>query len=506
MACSAPIDTPEFWSIVCVTSTGNVWQAGARNHLIYGGFGVISSIAFIIVVVIVAALAAGAGYMVSRGRANGAEERARQEHQQAERARSERDAAVAQAQALQQQLQEAAAVQGGLQAQLDGERQRFAEQLGLLRGAQEEMQHTVRQMAGEVLQQSGSQLIARFTEMTDHRAKATAGEMDQRKSAIEAMVTPLHHALDKLSTKVQTFHESGVGAFAAVAEQVKMVNHTNERIRKETEQLVNALRKPGVRGKWGELQLRTIVEAAGMVEHVTFEQQVHVVTDDDTKNARPDMVINLGGGKTIVVDAKAPCGAFLEAQEADDEAACQERVAAHARNVRRHVEQLAAKQYWSQFACTPEFVVMFLPSDAFLHAALDHDRGLWDYAIASKIIIATPTNLLMSLRTVAYMWQRQSLAENAEQIAQLGGELYKRIATMVEHLNATGNSLGKAVENFNKTVGSFEGRVLPSARKMAELRGADATLKDLAPIERSARALTFPSTADPDTDSGAGVA
>ncbi|WP_433635498.1 DNA recombination protein RmuC [Nocardia sp. CA-120079] len=464
----------------------------------------ISSIAFIIVVVIVAALAAGAGYMVSRGRADGAEEHARQEHQQAERARSERDAAVAQVQALQRQLQEAATVRGGLQAQLDGERQRFAEQLGLLRGAQEEMQHTVRQMAGEVLQQSGSQLIQRFTEMTDHRAKATAGEMDQRKTAIEAMVTPLRQELDKLHTKVQTFHESGVGAFAAVSEQVKMANHTNERIRKETEQLVTALRKPGVRGQWGELKLRTIVEAAGMVEHVDFEQQVHVVTDD--ANVRPDMVIKLGGGKTIVVDAKAPFGAFLEAQDADDEAARQERASAHARNVRRHVEQLAAKQYWSQFACTPEFVVMFLPADAFLHAALDHDAGLWDFAIASKVIIATPTNLLMSLRTVAYMWQRQSLAENAEQIAKLGGDLYKRIATMVEHLNAMGASLGKAVENFNKTVGSFEGRVLPGARKMAELRGADATLKELAPIEPSVRALSFPSTASPDTDSGAGVA
>lgn len=466
----------------------------------------ISSIAFIGVVVIVAALAASAGYILSRARAAGAEEHARHEHQQAEQARSERDAALGQVQALGQQLQQAAAVQGGLQAQLEGERQRYTEQLGLLRGAQEEMQHTVRQMAGEVLAQSGSQLIQRFTEMTDHRAKATAGEMDQRKSAIEAMVTPLRQELDKLYTKVQTFHESGVGAFSAVAEQVKMANNTSERLRKETEQLVTALRKPGVRGQWGELQLRTIVEAAGMVEHVDFEQQVHIVTDSDTKNVRPDMVINLGGGKTIVVDAKAPFGAFLDAQDTDDEAARKERVAAHARNVRTHVEQLAGKQYWSQFACTPEFVVMFLPADAFLHTALDHDPGLWDHAIRNKIIIATPTNLLMSLRTVAYMWQQQSRAENAEHIAKLGGELYTRIATMADHLNKMGASLGKAVENFNKTVGSFEGRVIPGARKMAELCEDDATLKDLVPIERSVRALAFPSTASPDPDGDTGVA
>ncbi|WP_197521845.1 DNA recombination protein RmuC [Nocardia sp. 852002-20019_SCH5090214] len=466
----------------------------------------ISSIAFTIVVVIVAVLAAGAGYMVSRGGPDGAEERARHEHQQAERARSERDTAVAQVQALQQQLQEAATVRGGLQAQLDGERQKYADQLDLLRGAQEEMQDTVRQMAGEVLAQSGSQLIQRFTEMTDHRAKATAGEMDQRKSAIEAMVTPLRQELDKLYTKVQTFHESGIGAFSAVAEQVKMANNTSERLRKETEQLVTALRKPGVRGQWGELQLRTLVEAAGMVEHVDFEQQVHVVTDGDSKNVRPDMVINLGGGKTIVVDAKAPFGAFLDAQDADDEAARQERVAAHARNVRRHVEQLAGKQYWAQFARTPEFVVMFLPADAFLHAALDHDPGLWDHAIRSKIIIATPTNLLMSLRTVAYMWQRHTQSVNAEEIAKLGRELYGRIATMADHLNAMGASLGKAVDNFNKTVGSFEGRVIPGARKIAELRGDDPALKDLAPVERSVRALTFPSTAGPAPDGDTGVA
>ncbi|MFC9894782.1 DNA recombination protein RmuC [Nocardia sp. NPDC127579] len=452
----------------------------------------ISSLAFILVVVLVAALAAAAGYMLARGRADACQEQARQEHQQAERARSERDTATAQVQELQQQLREAAATQGSLQAELDGERRRFAEQLGVLENAQEQIQHTVRQMAGEVLAQSGSQLIARFTEMTDHRAKAAAGEMDQRKTAIEAMVAPLRQVLDKLDTKVQTFQESSVGTFSKVSEQVKMANHTSERLRKETEHLVTALRKPGVRGQWGELKLRTIVEAAGMVEHVNFEQQVRVATDET--HVRPDMVINLGGGRTIVVDAKAPFGAFLEAQDAEDDAARHERALAHARNVRRHVDQLAGKQYWAQFTCTPEFVVMFLPADAFLHAALEHDPTLWDHAIRSKVIIATPANLLMSLRTVAYMWQQQALAENAEQIAQLGADLYKRIATMVEHLNATGASLGKAVENFNKTVGSFEGRVLPGARKMAELRGADATLKDLAPVERGVRALSFPGT------------
>ncbi|MBF6171089.1 DNA recombination protein RmuC [Nocardia blacklockiae] len=352
----------------------------------------------------------------------------------------------------------------------------------------------------EVLTQSGTQLIQRFTEMTQVSAQATAGEMDQRKAAFDAMVVPLREELDKLHTQVRTFQETGAGAFSAVTEQMKATNYTNEQLRKQTEQLVTALRKPNTRGQWGELQLRTVVEAAGMIEHVDFQQQVHVVDADGA--LRPDMVVNLGGGRTIVVDAKAPFGAFLEAQEADTDAARAERAAAHARNVRRHVEQLAAKQYWAQFSCTPEFVVMFLPAEAFLQAALDHDPGLWDDAIRKKVILTTPTNLLMALRTVAYMWQQQALAENADRIDKLGSDLYQRITNFIVHLNTVGATLGKTVEAYDKTIRSFNSRLLPGARKMAELRRAEETLEDLPTLERTVPTSAFPSAVGAGTDGG----
>ncbi|WP_280376567.1 DNA recombination protein RmuC [Nocardia wallacei] len=355
------------------------------------------------------------------------------------------------------------------------------------------MPQIAQRIAGEALTQSGTQLIQRFTEMTQISAQATAGEMDQRKAAFDAMVVPLREELDKLHTQVRAFQETGAGAFSAVTEQIKMTNRTSEQLRKQTEQLVTALRKPNTRGQWGELQLRTIVEAAGMIEHVDFEQQVTVVGADG--GARPDMVVKLGGGRTIVVDAKAPFGAFLEAQEADTDTARAERAAAHARNVRRHVDQLAGKQYWAQFSCTPEFVVMFLPADAFLQAALEHDPGLWDDAIRKKVILATPINLVMALRTVAYMWQQQALAENAERISDLGGDLYERITRVVSYLN----TLGKTVDAYDKTVRSFNSRLIPGARKMAELRRAEETLDDLPTLERTVQTMAFPCPAEPET-------
>ncbi|RMI28472.1 DNA recombination protein RmuC [Nocardia stercoris] len=491
--------------------------------------------------VVVAVIAAAAGYLAARGRAAVVAERARQDQEAAGRARAERDDARAQVDSLRRQLQDQSTVAAGLQAeliaerdqlerartdladtaakaeslseqlqraiatqsavetQLDSERQRFAGELAQLRETQTQMQQAVTRMAGEVMQKSGAELIQRFTEMTDHRAKAAVGELDQRKAATEEMLAPLRQELGQFSTALTAFQENNIGQFSSVTEQIKASNLASEQLRRETAQLTNALRKPDVRGQWGEVQLRTLVEAAGMVEHVDFEQQVRVVTDEDAV-LRPDMVVHLGGGRNVVVDAKAPFAAFLDAHGADDDDTRKKCAAAHARNVRRHVDNLAGKQYWAQFSSSPEYVLMFLPADAFLHAALDEDRSLWDDAFRSKVILTTPTTLLMSLRTVAQMWQQQERAENADQIAQLGRDLYNRFAKMAVHLNATGAGLTRAVDAFNKTIGSFEGRVIPGARKLAELAVVTTPTKDLTPVELSVRAVAFPSPVDTGDD------
>ena len=254
----------------------------------------------------------------------------------------------------------------------------------------------------------------------------------------------------------------------ALREQVLAVSRSSELLRLETAQLTTALRAPQVRGRWGEVQLERIVEAAGMVEHVDFDTQRTVRTDDGGRQ-RPDLVVHLPGGKQVVVDAKAPLAAYLEAAQARDETGRDERLAAHARQLRAHVDALAAKRYWEQFDAAPEFVVCFLPVDAVLDAALRTDPALLERAFATNVVLATPSTLVALLRTVAYTWRQHALADNAEQICRLGGELYRRLRTMTGHLDRLGRSLGGAVGAYNQAVGSLETRVLTKARQLHDL-------------------------------------
>ncbi|TAM88705.1 MAG: DNA recombination protein RmuC [Jatrophihabitans sp.] len=265
---------------------------------------------------------------------------------------------------------------------------------------------------------------------------------------------------------------------AALREQVLAMNRSSDLLRLEASQLVTALRAPQVRGRWGEVQLERIVEAAGMLEHVDFDTQHTVVTDDGDRQ-RPDLVVNLPGGKRVVVDAKAPLAAYLDAAQAGDDVAREERLAAHARQLRTHVEALSAKRYWQQFETAPDFVVCFLPLDAVLDAALRADPALLERAFAANVVLATPATLVALLRTVAFTWRQHDLAENAEQISRLGGDLYRRLSTMTTHLDRVGKSLGAAVGAFNQSVGSFETRVLPKAR---QLRDLGAVPPDCAPL------------------------
>jgi DNA recombination protein RmuC len=300
---------------------------------------------------------------------------------------------------------------------------------------------------------------------------------------LAALVSPMRDALARVQQQLDEVRQGRAMSDSTLREQVRAMSATSEQLRTETAQLVTALRAPQVRGRWGEMQLERVVEAAGMTQHVDFTAQ-QPLRDTDGRLQRPDLVVHLTGGKQVVVDAKAPFNAYLEAMQAGDEATRDARFAAHARALRTHVTLLSAKAYWERCTPTPEFVVCFVPADAFLDAALQHDTGLQEFAFAHNVVLATPATLVALLRTVAYTWRQQALAANAEQVHDLGRELYERLGTMTRHVERLGKNLGAAVGAYNDAVGSFERRVLTKARQFRELGVApeSAPLPDLDPL------------------------
>jgi len=303
---------------------------------------------------------------------------------------------------------------------------------------------------------------------------AAAGDLAQRQHSIEALVSPIRSALERVQAQLHDSERDRLSATSALEEHLSAMRLSSEGLRTETAQLVTALRAPQVRGRWGELQLERAVEIAGLVEHVDYLLQPSSPGTPANDGAlRPDLVVNLVGGKHIVVDSKVAFAGYLEAMEARDEFTRAARLKAHARQLRRHVDDLGAKAYWSRFNPSPEFVVCFVPADAFLDAALREDPSLLEHAFDRNVILATPTTLVALLRTVGYTWRQQSLARNTAEVSQLGRELYQRLTSMGSHLDKLGRSLTAAVGSFNSTVGTLEGRVLVSARRLAELSVID---------------------------------
>ena len=299
------------------------------------------------------------------------------------------------------------------------------------------------------------------------------------------------HGLDTLHEQMRTLQEQRVSWQAQLQQQVEDMRHSTDQLRRETSTLATALRRPQVRGRWGELHLRRAVELAGLVARCDFDEQVTVRATGGAQDTaqRPDLVVNLAGGKQVVVDAKVPLDAFLDVTESDgDEQAAH--LARHPRQLRQHVDALAAKAYWRSLPSTPEFVVLFVPGESFLSAALDGDATLIEYAAERKVILATPTTLIALLRTVAHAWTQEALADKAAQIHRLGCELHERLATMSGHLDKVGRSLGAAVASYNQAVGSLESRVLVSARKLNELEVTDAELTSPRPVEVAPRVPT----------------
>jgi DNA recombination protein RmuC len=316
----------------------------------------------------------------------------------------------------------------------------------------------------------------------------------QTQAAVARAVAPLQEALLRYERRVAELERDRVGAYESLREQVRAMHEVSGELRTETRQLVAALRAPQVRGRWGEHQLRRIVEAAGMLEHCDFAEQVSAATDRGT--VRPDLVVRLHGGRRVVVDAKAPFEAYLSAMEARDEPSRHALLDQHAKHLRGHVDALAGKAYWAAFEPTPEFVVLFVPADPFLDAALQREPALLEYAFARNVVLATPATLMALLRTVAYAWRQEALARNAVAVHTVGKELYARLSTMGEHLSKVGSSLGSAVTAYNRAVGSLEARVLVSARKLAELGVSGDEIPPPAQVEVAARALQAPELVD----------
>ncbi len=318
------------------------------------------------------------------------------------------------------------------------------------------------------------------------RSEATLA--DGRELAL--VVAPLREALRRVEGHLHELEAARTAAYASLTEQVSFVRESSEQLRSETSALVTALRAPQVRGRWGEMQLRRVVEIAGMVERCDFDEQPTVRTDSGVQ--RPDLVVRLAGGKQVVVDAKVPLAAYLEAAEYADGDRRAERLRAHARHLRTHVEALAAKDYWAAFRPSPEFVVLFVPGEAFLAPALEHDPALLDDAMQRRVVIATPTTLLAMLRTIAYAWQQEAVSENAREVFELGQELYKRLGTLGSHVDKLGRSLRRAVDDYNCAVGSLERSVLVPARRLAELDVTDRDLDPPSAVDAAVRPLTSP--------------
>jgi DNA recombination protein RmuC len=298
-----------------------------------------------------------------------------------------------------------------------------------------------------------------------------------------------------VQTHVTTLEQARVRAFGALSQELTGLRDGQERLRAETGNLVTALRAPHVRGRWGEVQLKRVVEAAGLIEHCDFVLQ-STVRDGDGALLRPDLVVRLPGGKQVVVDAKVPLAAYLDACAASDGDARATHLADHARQVRDHVGKLAAKAYWRQFEPAPDFVIMFLPDESFLRAALEHDGSLTEHAWASQVVPASPTNLFALLRTVAATWQQDTVAQSAREVHALGQELYDRLGTMASHFDQLGRSLKSTVGHFNKTVGSLEARVLVTGRRLRDHGIVGDALPALAPLEEQPNGLSAPELVD----------
>lgn len=365
-------------------------------------------------------------------------------------------------------------------------RQRLEE----LKGDHERLTNAFDSLSAKALERNSQTFLAHAEQRFERTREVNAAELAKREQAVKALVEPLTKSLAGVQEQMGSAERARAEAHGALAEQVKTMASSSDALRSETSQLVSALRASHVRGRWGELQLRRVVEVAGMVNHVDFTEQFSIEVDGE--KLRPDMVVHLPGSKQIVVDAKVSLSAFLDASETDDDAERGRRLTAHARHVREHVKSLAEKSYWDALAHTPEFVVMFVPADSMLSAALETDPDLLEHAFSQNVIVATPATLVALLRTVAYTWRQERLAEDAQKVFLTGRELHKRLGVFGRHLNDLGKRLNDAVTSFNRLNRSIDSTLVPQMKRFAELQDLEEPFELRDPVEALAVAAEKP--------------
>src|SRR5205085_6362710 len=377
-----------------------------------------------------------------------------------------------------------------LLADLEGERRAAQERSESFKRVTEELAEKFKALSRDALKDNNQEFLNLARATLEKFQVSAKGELDQRQQAIDQLVKPLKDSLEKVDGKIGELEKARAGAYSELREQVRALATSHLQLQSETGNLVKALRTPHIRGRWGEIQLRRVVELAGMIQYCDFTEQETVVTEDS--RIRPDVIVRLPGNRTIVVDAKVPFEAFYESISATDDDIRIERLKEHARLVRVHIGALSKKSYWETVQPTPEFVLLFLPGENFYSAALEFDPKLIEDGVNQGVIIATPTTLIALLKAVSYGWRQEQMAANAHEVSKLGKDLYDRLRTFTGYFADIGKGLDRALESYNKGVGSLEARVLVTARKFKE-RGAIAgeEIETAEPIDKSTRALSL---------------
>ncbi len=383
-----------------------------------------------------------------------------------------------------------------LKSDLEHERRVSAEKLSVLEQAKTVFADAFTALSANALK-SNNQAFLELARTTLEKFQAEAkGDLELKQQAVQNLVAPIKIVLDQVMAQIDGLEKARREAYAGLREQVKSLVVSQDKLQLETSNLVKALRRPQVRGRWGEIQLRRVVEMAGMLPHCDFVEQPSLDTEEG--RLRPDLIVQLPGGKNVVVDAKAPLEAYLDAVEAEDEIGKQKHLRKHAQQIKGHVAQLSSKKYWSQFDSTPDFVVMFLPGESILSAAVEQDPTVIETGFSQKVLLASPTLLIALLKSVAYGWQQERVAESAQKISQLGREIYDRLSVLSSHFNQLGRHLDRSMEAYNRAVGSLEGRVLVSARRFVDLGvGSEKEIESPQVIERSVRRIEHPELVNP---------